>query len=125
MNTALKMLKESNPQRFEAFVASLKEDLGVEAREAVVSFSCPNCNATLDIVQRKGGTSLGDQTSHHGESSRQPRRGESLNDLLIDLARKSKSTVGKVNSNFKKAIGRKARGLKKDEYRARKIEWLK
>ncbi len=116
-------LKRSNPRVFEQFMKALSEDLGVNASQSVVSFSCPNCTARLEIVVAEAaGKGRG---RARGNGARPPRSSDGLNDLLIELARQKRTTTGTINAQFKKEMGKKIKNLDKRDQRAQKVEWLK
>jgi hypothetical protein len=130
MNSALRSLKESNPQMFDMFLRALREDLGADI---ISSFTCPNCHTSLEIVVAAGR----DAVAEGGRRGRRPGRpagkkaaakrpiGGTLNPLLIELARLRKATTGKLNAEFKSAMKDKIRKMGPQEVRAVKIEWLK
>ena len=125
MNSAMENLKRSNPRVFEQFMKALTEDLGVNASQTVVSFSCPSCNARLEvIVAEAAGKGRGRRGAGAG-APRASRSSDGLNDLLIELARHKRTTTGTINALFKKEMGKKIKNMDKRDQRAQKVEWLK
>lgn len=114
MNSALKQLSESNPKLFQAFMEALTEDLGINN-----SVVCPQCSARLELrlVEAAKPSS--------GRGSRGGRKQPTLNDYLVELAKIRKATVGKINSQYRKVIGDRAKKLTLKQFRAEKMEWAK
>lgn len=115
MNSALKQLSESNPKLFQAFMEALTEDLGFNN-----SVVCPQCNSRLELRLAEAAKPSSGKGSRKGS-----RKGTTLNDYLVELAKIRKATVGKINSEYRKVIGDRAKKLTLKQFRAQKLEWAK
>ena len=126
MNQALQHLKMSNPELLQAFLMAIAKDFGIS--RSVTSFRCPHCHSSYEIVVAPDGKQAG-RSRGRGAAVKIAKRkttGGDVNPMLIELARRKKTTTGTINTEFNVAMGAaKLKSMTKKEFRAHKIEWLK
>lgn len=125
MNQALQNLKFSNPELLQAFLTAIAKDLGIS--QSISTFHCPNCHAVYEIIARSNtGQAPAVRKLGPGTAMRRKTTGGEVNPLLIEVARRKKTTTGTINAEFKTAMGAaKLKNMSKKEFRVQKIEWLK
>ncbi len=126
MNQALQHLKISNPELLQAFLTAIAKDFGIS--QSITSFRCPHCHSSFEIVIAPDGKQAGKSRGRKATAriARRKTTGGDVNPLLIELARRKKTTTGTINTEFNVAMGAaKLKNMSKKEFRARKIEWLK
>jgi hypothetical protein len=126
MNQALQHLKISNPELLQAFLMAIAKDFGIS--QSVTSFRCPHCHSSYEIVVAQNGKHTGKSRNRKtmGKIVKRKTMGGDINPMLIELARRKKTTTGTINTEFNVAMGAaRLKNMNKKEFRARKIEWLK
>jgi hypothetical protein len=123
--SSLNAIRDADPRLVRSLMKALSEELkrSVSLQSRVVSFICPNCDAKLGVTIRSGkeaGRKVGG-----GIKRRRSNFASGVNKVVLQLAKLRGSMTADVHRDFTKLLGGKARKMSKEEYRERKLAWLR
>ena len=116
-------LYDADPQLLESVLRALNEELKKVAtpQARVVSFICPNCDALLGVSMRPG-------KQNAKKVSTKPRKSNfasGVNKVVLQLAKIRGTMTANIHREFTKLLGPKVNKISKEEYRQRKLDWLR
>lgn len=120
---SLSTLYDADPQLLESVLRALNEELKKVAapKSRVVSFICPNCDAVLGVSIRPG-------KQNFKKISTKPRKSNfasGVNKVVLQLAKLRGTMTANIHREFTKLLGPKVNKISKEEYRQKKLAWLR
>lgn len=120
---SLNALHDADPHLVKSLMRALSDELKKSAvpQARVVSFMCPNCDAKLGVSIRPGKA-----TNRKGSIRlRRSNFASGVNKVVLQLAKLRGSMTADIHRDFTKLLGPKAGKISKEEYREKKLSWLR
>lgn len=120
---SLNAIHDADPHLLKSLMKALSDELKKSAspQARVVSFMCPNCDAKLGVSIRPG-----QQMNNKGSVRlRKSNFASGVNKVVLQLAKLRGSMTADIHRDFTKLLGPKASKISKEEYREKKLAWLR
>jgi hypothetical protein len=116
-------LYDTDPQLLESVLRALNDELKKVAapQTRVVSFICPNCDALLGVSMRPNKHNI----KRTPAKPRKSNFASGVNKVVLQLAKIRGTMTANIHREFTKLLGSKVNKISKEEYRQKKLAWLR